>query len=485
MNYRMLANFFGQILRIGGLLMCIPLIVALIYGESHTYIAFIIPIVLQLVGGSLLVRLIPKNSSMFAQEGFVCVALTWVLLSAVGALPFFLSGSIPNYMDAFFETVSGFTTTGATVLTNIEAMPKGILFWRSLTHWIGGMGILVFVLMFLPKAQAKKTSMMHVMRAEMPGPSVGKISPKAGDTARILYAMYIVLTAAEVILLLIGGMNLYEALIHAFSTAGTGGFSCLNASIAQQSAFLQYVITVFMFLFSINFNLYYFVILKKWKEALKSEELRVFAVIVAVSVAVITLDIHAQYDTLEHAFRAASFQTVSIVSTTGFVSENFDLWPVLSRVLMVVLMFIGACAGSTGGGMKVSRIMILIKDAVRDLGQLAHPRRVKSIRLEGKPVDEQIVNNASTYLQFYVILLVLSVILVAVFDEMDMVSTFTSVVTCLNNVGPGMGEIVGATGNFSTLSLGSKAVLSFCMLAGRLEVFPMLIIFFPSTWKRA
>ncbi len=485
MNYRMLAYFFGQILRIGGLLMCIPLIVALIYGESQTYLSFIIPIAVQLLIGCLLVRLLPKNSNIYAQEGFVCVALTWILLSAVGALPFFISGCMPNYMDAFFETVSGFTTTGATVLTDIEAMPKGILFWRSLTHWIGGMGILVFAMMFLPKTQTKKTSMMHVMRAEVPGPSVGKIVPKVGDTARILYAMYIVLTVAEVLLLLLGGMNLYEALIHAFGTAGTGGFSCFNSSIADQSPYLQYVIILFMLLFSINFNLYYFVILKKWKEALKSEELKVFLIIVAVVIAVITLNIRSQYDTIEHAFRAASFQTASIISTTGFVSENFDLWPVLSRILMVVLMFVGACAGSTGGGMKVSRIMILIKDAVRDLGQLAHPRRVKSIRLEGKPVDEQTVNNASTYLQFYVILLVLAVVLVAAFDEMDMVTTFTSVVTCLNNVGPGMGEIVGAVGNYATLSAGSKAVLSFCMLAGRLEIFPILIIFFPSTWKRA
>ncbi len=485
MNYRLLANFFGQILRICGLLMCIPLIVALIYGESQTYIAFIIPIAIQLIGGSILVRLMPKNRNIYAQEGFVCVALTWIILSAVGALPFFISGAMPNYMDAFFETVSGFTTTGATVLDDIEGIPRGILFWRSFTHWIGGMGILVFALMFLPKAQAKKTSMMHIMRAEMPGPSVGKMVPKAGNTARILYAMYIVLTIVECLLLLLGGMDLYEALIHSFSTAGTGGFSCFNASIAEQSPFLQYVITIFMLLFSLNFNLYYLVILKKWKEALKSEELKVFLILVVLVIAVITLNIRSQYDTAEHAFRAAAFQTASIVSTTGFVSENFDLWPAMSRILMVVLMFVGACAGSTGGGIKISRIMILAKDAVRDLGQLAHPRRVKSIRLEGKTVDEQTVNNASTYLQFYVILLVFSVILVAAFDEMDMVSTFTSVVTCLNNVGPGMGDIVGAVGNYSTVSMGSKAVLSFCMLAGRLEIFPMLLIFFPSTWKRA
>lgn len=485
MNYRMLANFFGQILRINGILMCIPLIVALIYEENQTYLAFLIPIVVQFAVGSLLVRLTPKSNNIYAQEGFVCVALTWILLSAVGALPFFLSGRIPNYMDAFFETVSGFTTTGATILTNIEAMPKGLLFWRSLTHWIGGMGILVFALMFLPKAQAKKTSMMHVMRAEVPGPTVGKIVPKIGDTARILYALYLVLTAAEILLLRLGGMNWYESFIHAFGTAGTGGFSCFNASIAGQSPYLQYVIIIFMLLFSVNFNLYYLITVKKWKDAFKSEELRTFGVIVAVVVVVITINIHNQYDTLEHAFRAAAFQTSSIVSTTGYVTENYDMWPAMSRILMVVLMFVGACAGSTGGGMKVSRIMILVKDAVRDLGQLAHPRRVKSIRLEGKPVDEQTVNNASTYLQFYVFLLVFSVILVAAFDGMDMVSTFTSVVTCLNNVGPGMGEIVGAVGNYSTLSIGSKAVLSFCMLAGRLEIFPILIIFFPSTWKRA
>ncbi len=485
MNYRMLAYFFGQIIRIGGLLMCLPLIVALIYGENQTYLAFIIPIAIQLVCGSILVRLLPKNKNIYAQEGFVCVALSWVLLSLIGALPFFLSGTIPNYVDAFFETVSGFTTTGATVLTDIESLPKGILFWRSFTHWIGGMGILVFVLMFVPKAQAKKTSMMHFMRAEVPGPTVGKIVPKLGDTARILYAMYIVLTAVETLMLLLGGMNLYEALIHAFGTAGTGGFSCFNASIAHSSPYLQYVITVFMLLFSVNFNLYYLLTLKKWREALHSEELRVFGLIVAAVILLITLNIHEQYETWEHAFRASAFQTASIISTTGFVSENYDLWPVFSRILLTVLMFVGACAGSTGGGMKVSRIMILFKDAVRDLGQLAHPRRIKSIRIEGKTVDEQTVNNASTYLQFYVILLVLAVILVAAFDEMDMVTTFTGVVTCLNNVGPGMGGILGATGNYATLSMGSKAVLSFCMLAGRLEIFPMLLVFFPSTWKRA
>lgn len=485
MNYRMLAYFFGQILRIGGLLMCIPLIGAVIYGESHTYIPFAVPIALQLLVGCLLVRLLPKNRNIYAQEGFVCVALAWVILSALGALPFFLSGAIPNYVDAFFETVSGFTTTGATVLTDIESMPRGILFWRSMTHWIGGMGILVFVLMFVPKAQAKRTSMMHFMRAEVPGPTVGKIVPKIGDTARILYALYIVLTVAETLLLLLGGMSLYDALIHAFGTAGTGGFSSYNASIAPCSAYLQYVITAFMLLFSVNFNLYYLLTLKKWREALRSEELRVFGVIVAAVTVMIMFNIHSQYESWEHTFRAAAFQTASVISTTGFVSENYDLWPVFSRILLVMLMFVGACAGSTGGGMKVGRIIILIKDAVRDLGQLAHPRRVKSIRLEGKTVDEQTVNNASTYLQFYVILLVLAIILVAAFDEMDMVTTCTSVITCLNNVGPGMGGILGATGNYATLSMGSKAVLSFCMLAGRLEVFPMLLVFIPSTWKRA
>ena len=485
MNYRMLAYFFGQILRIGGALMCIPLIVALIYGESSTYVAFLIPIVIQLLGGSLLVRLLPKNSNIYAQEGFVCVALAWVILSAVGALPFFLSGAISNYVDAFFETVSGFTTTGATVLTDIEALPKGLLFWRSFTHWIGGMGILVFVLMFIPKAQTKKTSMMHFMRAEVPGPTVGKMVPKIGDTARILYAIYVVLTVVEVIMLLFGGMSLYEALIHAFSTAGTGGYSCFNNSAMEFSPYLQYVLAIFMLLFSVNFNLFYLIFLKKWKQAIKSEELRFFLILTAVIVVVIALNIRNQYDTAEHAFRAALFQTSSIVSTTGFVSENFDLWPVLSQVLMITLMFVGACAGSTGGGMKVGRIMILIKDAVRDLGQMAHPRRVKSIRMEGKNVDEQTVNNAATYLQFYVILLMFGIIVVAVFDDMDLVSTITSVVTCLNNVGPALGESIGATGNMADVSLVSKVALSFCMLAGRLEIFPMLLIFFPSTWKRA
>ena len=481
----MLANFFGQILRINGLLMCIPLIVALIYEENQTYLAFFIPIVVQLAVGGLLVRLTPKSNAMYAQEGFVCVALTWIVLSAVGALPFFLSGSMPNYMDAFFETVSGFTTTGATVLTDIEAMPKSLLFWRSFTHWIGGMGILVFALMFLPKAQAKKTSMMHVMRAEMPGPAVGKMSPKAGDTARILYGIYIALTAVLVILLLLGDMPLYDALIHAFSTAGTGGFSNFNTSVMGFSPYIQYVLAFFMLIFSVNFNLFYLAFLRKWKEIFKSEELRVFLIIVAAVIVVITLNIRSTCETFEQAFRAACFQTVSIISTTGFVSENFDLWPVLSKVLLVGLMFVGACAGSTGGGIKVSRLIIIVKDAVRDLGQLAHPRRVKSIRLEGKPVDEMIVNNAVTYLQFYVILLAVGVLLIAAFDDLDIVSTFTSVVTCLNNVGPTVGEFIGATGNLAEISNASKAVLSFCMIAGRLEIFPILIIFFPSTWKRA
>ena len=485
MNYRMLAFFFGQILRIGGLLMCIPLLVAMIYGERSTYLSFLVPIAIQLLTGSIMVKLLPKkNTKILAKEGFVCVALAWTILSAIGALPFVISGAIPHYMNAFFETVSGFTTTGATILTEMESMPRGLMFWRCFTHWIGGMGILVFVLMFLPKSQSGKTSMMHVMRAEVPGPTVGKIMPKISDTARFLYTLYFLLSAVQTILLRLGGLSWYESIIHTFSTAGTGGFSCWSSSMAQQTPYIQYVLTAFMLIFSINFNLYYFVIIKKWKEAIRSEEMHAFFIIVGLVIAVITLNIYRQYDSFEHAFRAAAFQTSAIISTTGFVSENYDLWPVLSRVLMVVLMFVGACAGSTGGGMKVSRILISLKSAVRDISSLAHPRRVKAIRIDAKPVDNQTVRNASAYFLLYMIILVSSVVLISAFDEMDMVSTFTGVVTCLNNVGPGMGEIVGATGNFAGLSIGSKIVLSFCMLAGRLEIMPMLLVFFPSTWKR-
>ena len=394
-------------------------------------------------------------------------------MSFIGALPFYFSGEIPCFVDAFFETVSGFTTTGATILNDIEVLSKSMLFWRGFTHWVGGMGVLVFVLAFLPQSEGQN---MFLMRAEVPGPVVGKLVSKVKMTARILYAIYTVMTLVEIIFLVIGGMPLYDSILHAFSTAGTGGLSIKNASIAYyDSYYIDIVIAVFMFLFGINFNLYYLLLLKNFKQVLKSEELKWYIIIVFGFTAIISINTLGIYDNIWESFRYSFFQVVSIITTTGFVTADYNLWPSLSQMLIFLLMIVGSCAGSTAGGMKVSRVIILVKAVVSNIKKISISRRINTIKFEGKSVDKQLLDFVYSYLVLYVIILAISTILIS-FENLDLVTTITAPLAALGNVGPGFGEIIGPVGNFSSLSSFSKLVLCFDMLAGRLELFPIIML---------
>ncbi len=483
MNYRMIAYIIGHIVRVEGILMLLPLACALIYGES-SWTAFILPVVLSLAVGTLFTVKKPENMRIFAKEGFVSVALSWVILSLIGAFPFVISGAIPSYVDALFETVSGFTTTGASILTDIEAIDKGLLFWRSFTHWIGGMGVLVFVMAILPKADTKSVKLMHVMRAEVPGPKVGKLVSKISRTARIMYGIYVVMTALEVVLLLIGGMPLFDSLLNSFATAGTGGFGILSDSIAgYDSVYVDYVIGVFMVLFGINFNLYYFTIIGQGLQALKSEELRWYAGIVTAATALVAVDIYRIYGTVGESVRYAFFQVASIITTTGFATADFNTWPVLSQTVLVLLMFCGACAGSTGGGIKVSRLILLAKTGLREIKYMLHPRAVVAVKMEGKPAEREVIRSAAAYIIVYGMLYVVSFFLLTFAEGCDLVTGFTAVAATINNIGPGLGE-VGPTGNFAGFTSFTKLLLSFDMLAGRLEIFPMIMLLAPGTWRR-
>ena len=408
------------------------------------------------------------------------VGLAWILWSLFGALPFVLTGSIPSYVDAFFETVSGFTTTGSTILTDIEALPKGVAFWRSLTHWIGGMGVLVFVMML---TSLDDEHSMHLMRAEVPGPEADKLVPKARATARILYLMYFVLTAAEVVFLMFGGMSFYDALLHSFSTAGTGGFSNRNASVAYyDSAYIDGVITVFMILFGVNFNLYFLIRLKNWKDALKNEELHAYLGIIAGAVAIVTVNILGIYGNLVHAFRYASFQVASVITTTGFCTADFNLWPELSKVVLLGIMVIGACAGSTGGGIKVSRFLILVKSIKQEVRRMLHPKAVTIVKINGKRVGNDTIRSVYIYFISYILVMMVSILLVSI-NNFDFATTFSSVLTTLNNVGPGI-SMVGPVENFHMFSPLSKLVFCMDMLLGRLEIFPYLLLMSPELWRR-
>jgi len=480
MNYKMIAYVLGSLLRIEGVLMGIPMVLAFAYGEGPAQKAFLISVLLCFVLGTLIRRREPENKSIYGREGFVVVALSWIVMSLFGALPFYLSGAIRGFINCFFETVSGFTTTGASILTEIEGLPMSILFWRSFTHWIGGMGILVFMLAILPMGDERS---MYLMKAEAPGPMVSKLVPKVKSTAKLLYKIYIALTVIEMILLLLGGMPLFDSVVNSFSTAGTGGFAILNSSIAgYNNAYYEYVITVFMLLFGVNFNLYYLLLLRDFKSILKNEELRYYVVIVAACILLITCNIYNMYPTLESAFRHAAFQVAAIVTTTGFATANFDLWPEFSKTLIFCLTILGACAGSTGGGIKVSRLIILLKLAYREIRHIVHPRSVNLIKLDGYKVEEDVVRGVTGYIVVYVLLLLGSFILIS-FDNYDFTTSLTSVVTCLGNVGPGF-AMVGPVENFSFFSGFSKLVLCFDMLVGRLEIFPIIMLFSPSIWKR-
>ena len=477
MNYKMIRNILGWLLIFEAGFMLVPLITGLCYAEAEVW-SFAVTALICAAIGSLCIWKKPKDPVLYAREGFVIVALSWIILSLFGAIPFFVSGTIPNYVDAVFETVSGFTTTGASILTAVEPLPKCMLMWRSFTHWVGGMGVLVFIMAFIPLSGGQN---MHIMKAESPGPSVSKLVPRVKTTALILYSIYLVLTLIQFILLLCGRLTAFEALCTAFGTAGTGGFGVLNDSMASYSPYVQWVVTVFMLLFSVNFSCYYLFLLGRFKEAFNGE-LRRFICIVGAVILVITLNVRGLFDTLGDALRHVAFTVASLISTTGFSTENFDAWPELSRTLLVLIMFIGACAGSTGGGLKVSRLMILFRGAFNEIGNLIHPRRVKRITIDGHPVEPEVVRATNVYMMWYVLLFTVSVILIS-FDDHDLVTNFTAVAATINNIGPGL-NLVGPTGNFAFFSIPSKLVLIFDMLAGRLELFPMLVLFALQTWRR-
>ena len=480
MNYKMVAFVLGRIFCIEAVLMLFPMLCATCYGEWYLLPAFLLPAVLLAVLGLAASLRTPKNTTIFARDGLAIVALVWVLMSAFGALPFVISGEIPSFIDAFFETVSGFTTTGSTILTDVEVLSHGTLFWRSFAHWVGGMGVLVLAMAVLPMTDGRA---MHLMRAEVPGPTVGKISSKLSDSAKILYAIYFAMTLAEVILLCAGGMPLFDSLIHAFGTAGTGGFSNKGLSVgAYNNPYFEIVIGVFMLLFGINFNLYYFLLLRRFRDAFCSEEMLTYLGIVAFSTVTITLNILHLYDGVGTALRTAFFQVSSIITTTGYASADFNLWPTYARTVICILTFIGACAGSTAGGLKISRIIIFFKAAKQDLNKMLHTHAVTTVRFEGKPLDEKVLRGVHNYFNIYMLLLAVSILLISL-DGFDLVTTFTSVLTCINNVGPGL-EVVGPMGNFAGFSAPAKLLLSFDMLAGRLELYPMLALFSPRLWQK-
>ena len=476
----MIGFVIGRILLTEAALLMLPTAVAAAYGEA--VLPFLIPALLLAVIGLALGLKAPKRSSLYARDGFAVVALAWVLMSVFGAMPFVISGDIPNFVDAFFETVSGFTTTGASILTEIEPLGRGVLFWRSFTHWVGGMGVLVFVMAILPMSAGDGHG-MHLMRAEVPGPSVGKLVSRMGDTAKILYGIYLAMTLLEIALLLLGGMSLFDACIHAFGTAGTGGFSSRNLSVgAYDSVYFDVVIGVFMLLFGVNFNLYYFLLIKRFRDVFRSEELRAYLLIVGAAVAAIAADIVHIYGTVGRSLRYAFFQVASIITTTGFATADFNAWPEFSRAILVILMFIGACAGSTGGGVKVARVVILCKTSLGDMRKMLHPNAVTTVRFEGKPLTDRTIRSVHLFLTVYILIFTISVLLLSL-DRFDLTTTFTAVAACINNIGPGL-EVVGPMGNYAQFSPAAKLLLSFDMLVGRLEIFPMLLLFAPSIWKR-
>lgn len=479
MNYKTVCHITGQLIKLEAALLLLPLIVSAIYSEK-AWLSFLITMTVGFAVG-LVLSLIGRGSDqlIYAKEGFAVVALAWVLMSAIGALPFFISGEIKSYADAFFETVSGFTTTGASILTDIESMSRGLLFWRSFTHWIGGMGVLVLMMAILPTPNGRS---IHIMRAEVPGPVVGKLVPRIRDTAKILYLLYIALTVFEIIMLLAGGMPVFDSIVHTFGTAGTGGFGIKSDSIAGYSHYLQWVITVFMLLFGINFNLYYLILLGKFRTAFKNAELWTYFIIVLVSVAAITINITSLYSSFEEAFRLSSFQVASIITTTGYSTADFNLWPGLSKAWLVGLMLIGGCAGSTAGGLKVSRIIIIFKMVRANLRKMIHPRSVSSIRIDGKKADEETLRGLSAYFMLYCIILVLTFIALS-FEPFDFETNMTAAISCLNNVGPGLG-LVGPAGSYADYSAVSKLILSAVMLIGRLEIYPIMLALIPSTWSR-
>ncbi len=477
MNYGKIIHILGVLLQVEGLLMSLPLLVAILYRES-CWLHLGIVMVGALGIGTLLRLKKNKRDRIHAKEGFVITALSWILLSIVGAMPFWISREIPNFIDAFFESASGFTTTGASILTNVEGMSHGLLFWRSLTHWIGGMGVLVFILAVLPS----DADDMYLMKAESPGPSVEKMLPKVRQTAMILYGIYLGLTVLNILLLLIFGMPAFDSFCLAFGAAGTGGFGVKNDSIASYSTSCQIIITIFMFLFGVNFKLYFLIVFRKFKDILKCEEIMWYAIIYGAAVTLVVIGIIHDVGDFGTALKEGAFQVSSIMTTTGYATTDFNLWGSMPKAVLVMVMFIGACAGSTGGGVKVSRCILWFKQVKSELSHFLHPRSVKKIRLEGKAVEQETLRTSNVFLMAYVLVFVFSLLIIS-FDGFDLETSFTAVAATQNNIGPGLG-VVGPTGSYAAFSGISKLVMIFDMIAGRLELFPMLILFAPSTWSR-
>ncbi len=482
MNRKMVFRTTGQIVLMEAALLLFPLFVSLLYGEACAKDFMITVAAALVIGGAFIAVTRTQNRVIYAKEGFIITTLSWVLLSAIGALPFYLSGEIPSYVDAFFETVSGFTTTGASILPNVEVLSHGLLFWRSFTHWIGGMGVLVLMMAIVPPSEGDSGRSIHIMRAEMPGPVVGKLVPRIRETAKILYLIYIFMTLLSFVLLYVGGMPLFDSILHAFATTGTGGFGIKADSVAGYSAYHQWVITVFMLLCGINFNIYYLMIVRNFRSAWRSTELWCYLGIVSAATAVITWNVFPMFGNIGESFRHAAFQVASIITTTGFATTDFDLWPQLSKGILFLLMIIGACAGSTGGGMKVSRVVILARNAKQNLARMLHPRSVRVVHFEGKPVEKTTLEGLSTYVTLYFFMIFCGFLILCL-EPFDFETNLTAIVSCFNNIGPGFGA-VGPVRSYAEYSDFAKLVLSAAMMLGRLEIIPIMIALSPSTWLK-
>ena len=478
MNIRIISYIIGWVLNCEAACLLLPLVCAFIYDEPCAMV-FAMCIALCLLAGVALTFKPPVKRSMYSREGFITVALSWIVISLFGALPFYFSGYIKNFIDAVFETVSGFTTTGASILTDVEVLPKSLLFWRSFTHWIGGMGVLVFLVAILPLSGGDN---FHLIRAESPGPSVSKLVPKVRASAKILYGIYILLTVIQTVLMLLGGLSLFEALTLTFGTAGTGGFAILNSGLATYSPYIQNVVTVFMIMFGIDFTVYYLILIGKLRLSTLSDEVKAYLGIIFTAIVIISINCRSLFSGVSELVRHVAFQAGSIITTTGYSTTDFDKWPELSKTILVLLMFTGACAGSTGGGIKVSRIMILIKSIAKEIKIAAHPKSTHKITMNKRPVEHETVRAVNVFIASYLLIFVASVLIISI-DNNDFTTNFTAVTATINNIGPGLAK-VGPTANFSLYSPLSTVVLTFDMLVGRLEIFPMLILFSPYTWRK-
>jgi len=478
MNYSIILYILGCVLKFESAFLLLPAVVGFIYKEDEA-LSYLFTAALCFIAGTIMSHKKPASKNLFIREGFVTVAASWVIISIFGAIPFVLTGDIPNYVDALFETISGFTTTGSSILSDVEALSKTGLFWRSFTHWVGGMGVLVFIMAILPLMGG---STMNLMKAESTGPSISKLVPHVKDTAKILYGMYIALTLCEIAMLLLFHMPLYDALVTTFGTVGTGGFGIYNSSLGGYSPEIQVIVTIFLVFSGINYTAYFYILSYKFKEAFRIEEVRWYLIIFFSAVAIITYNIRGLYGTFSESLRHAAFQVASIITTAGFATTDFDLWPELSKCILVIIMIIGSCSGSTAGGMKISRVLMLIKTIKKELSLIVHPREVRKIRMDGRVLEHETLRNTNVFFVVYFVILLASTLLISI-DNFDFTTNFTATIATLNNIGPGL-AMVGPTQNFSIYSTFSKFILMFNMLAGRLELFPLVIMMLPSTWKR-